>query len=375
MKQVVILGSTGSIGTQALEVIDKLDDYGVYALSCGKNIKLLKEQIKKYSPKVVCIEDSSSIKEIKDEFKNLEVLYGIDGLVELAKRSNYDIFLVATNGVVALRATIEAIKNKKQIALANKETLVMAGEIVSKIAKENNINIIPVDSEHSAVLQCLGGFDNKFSKRLYLTASGGPFLNNSRKDMEKFSALDALKHPRWNMGKKITIDCSTLVNKGFEVIEAHYLFDYDYENIKVVIHPQSLVHSMVEFVDGSFIAQMGVASMHIPIQYALTYPKRTEGIKTDSFDIFNQKLEFYKPDYDKFPLLKLTLDCAKKGGIMNTVLNAANEVAVYKFLRGEIKFLDIEKIIFKTIEDTKNIINPSLDEIFEADKLTRIKLK
>lgn len=375
MKQVVILGSTGSIGTQALEVIDKLDDYGVYALSCGKNIKLLKEQIKKYSPKVVCIEDSSSIKEIKDEFKSLEVLYGIDGLVELAKRSNYDIFLVATNGVVALRATIEAIKNKKQIALANKETLVMAGEIVSKIAKENNINIIPVDSEHSAVLQCLGGFDNKFSKRLYLTASGGPFLNNSRKDMEKFSALDALKHPRWNMGKKITIDCSTLVNKGFEVIEAHYLFDYDYENIKVVIHPQSLVHSMVEFVDGSFIAQMGVASMHIPIQYALTYPKRVEGIKTDSFDIFNQKLEFYKPDYDKFPLLKLTLDCAKKGGIMNTVLNAANEVAVYKFLRGEIKFLDIEKIIFKTIEDTKNIINPSLDEIFEADKLTRIKLK
>lgn len=375
MKQVVILGSTGSIGTQALEVIDKLDDYGVYALSCGKNIKLLKEQIKKYSPKVVCIEDSSSIKEIKDEFKNLEVLYGIDGLVELAKRSNYDIFLVATNGVVALRATIEAIKNKKQIALANKETLVMAGEIVSKIAKENNINIIPVDSEHSAVLQCLGGFDNKFSKRLYLTASGGPFLNNSRKDMEKFSASDALKHPRWNMGKKITIDCSTLVNKGFEVIEAHYLFDYDYENIKVVIHPQSLVHSMVEFVDGSFIAQMGVASMHIPIQYALTYPKRVEGIKTDSFDIFNQKLEFYKPDYDKFPLLKLTLDCAKKGGIMNTVLNAANEVAVYKFLRGEIKFLDIEKIIFKTIEDTKNIINPSLDEIFEADKLTRIKLK
>ena len=375
MKQVVILGSTGSIGTQALEVIDKLDDYGVYALSCGKNIKLLKEQIKKYSPKVVCIEDSSSIKEIKDEFKNLEVLYGTDGLVELAKRSNYDIFLVATNGVVALRATMEAIKNKKQIALANKETLVMAGEIVSKIAKENNINIIPVDSEHSAVLQCLGGFDNKFSKRLYLTASGGPFLNNSRKDMEKFSALDALKHPRWNMGKKITIDCSTLVNKGFEVIEAHYLFDYDYENIKVVIHPQSLVHSMVEFVDGSFIAQMGVASMHIPIQYALTYPKRVEGIKTDSFDIFNQKLEFYKPDYDKFPLLKLTLDCAKKGGIMNTVLNAANEVAVYKFLRGEIKFLDIEKIIFKTIEATKNIINPSLDEIFEADKLTRIKLK
>ena len=375
MKQVVILGSTGSIGTQALEVIDKLDDYGVYALSCGKNIKLLKEQIKKYSPKVVCIEDSSSIKEIKDEFKNLEVLYGIDGLVELAKRSNYDIFLVATNGVVALRATIEAIKNKKQIALANKETLVMAGEIVSKIAKDNNINIIPVDSEHSAVLQCLGGFDNKFSKRLYLTASGGPFLNNSRKDMEKFSALDALKHPRWNMGKKITIDCSTLVNKGFEVIEAHYLFDYNYENIKVVIHPQSLVHSMVEFVDGSFIAQMGVASMHIPIQYALTYPKRVEGIKTDSFDIFNQKLEFYKPDYDKFPLLKLTLDCAKKGAIMNTVLHAANEVAVYKFLRGEIKFLDIEKIIFKTIEDTKNIINPSLDEIFEADKLTRIKLK
>ncbi len=383
MKNIVILGSTGSIGTQALEVIEKLNEnslkYRILALSCGKNIKLLKEQIRKFNPKTVCIQDENDIKELKDEFSNLEILTGSDGLLELAARKECDIFLVATNGVVALGAVVEALKNKKKVALANKETLVMAGDIVSKIAKENDVQILPIDSEHSAILQCLKNNTlnynkNNFSKRLWITASGGPFLNNSREEMKNFSAKDALNHPRWSMGKKITVDCSTLVNKGLEVIEAHYLFDYDYENIKIVIHPQSIVHSMVEFVDGSFIAQMGLASMHIPIQYAITYPERIEGIKTDSFNIFNQKLEFFEPDFEKFPLLKLTLDCAKKGGILNTVLNAANEIAVYKFLSGKINFLDIEKIVFKEIENAQNIQNPTLDEILEVDKNIREKL-
>lgn len=374
MKNVIILGSTGSIGTQTLEVIDKLDDYKVLALSCGKNIELLKEQIKKYQPKIVCVQDEKDAKEIKSAFKNTEVLFGEEGLVELAKNKECDIFTVATNGVIALRATITALQNKKRVALANKETLVMAGDIVMKTAKENNAEIIPIDSEHSAILQCLNNFDNKFSSRLWITASGGPFLNNSRKEMEKFSAKDALNHPRWMMGKKITVDCATLVNKGLEVIEAHHLYNYDYENIKVVIHPQSIVHSMVEFIDGSFIAQMGLPSMHIPIQYALSYPERLKGIKTDSFNIFNKKLEFIEPDLNKFPLLKLTMECGKQGGIMSAVLNAANEVAVYKFLEGKINFPDIEKIIFKEVENTKNILNPTLDEIFEADKYIREKL-
>lgn len=375
MKNVIILGSTGSIGTQTLEVLDKLDDYNVLALSCGKNISLLEKQIHKYKPQFVCVENEKDAKTIKSNFKNVGVFFGQEGLIELANNKDCDIFVVATNGVVALKATICALKNKKRVALANKETLVMAGDIVIKTAKENNVRILPIDSEHSAILQCLNDFDNKFSSRLWITASGGPFLNNSREEMAKFSAKEALNHPKWNMGKKITIDCSTLVNKGLEVIEAHHLFNYDYDNIKVVIHPQSIVHSMVEFIDGSFIAQMGLPSMHIPIQYALTYPKRLKGIKTNSFNIFNQKLEFLEPDYKKFPLLLLTIECGKIGGIMSAVLNAANEVAVYKFLEGKINFLDIEKIIFKEVENTKNIKNPTLEEIFEADRYTRERLK
>lgn len=373
MKNVVILGSTGSIGTQTLEVIEKLDEFRVFALACGKNIELLKKQIIKYKPKIVCCENKSDALDLKKEF-NIEVLDGANGLMELADNKNADIFVVATTGIVATKATIKAIENKKTIALANKETLVMAGDIVTKKAKENNVSILPIDSEHSAILQCLNTLDNPYSKRLWITASGGPFLNNTRDEMKKFSAKDALKHPRWNMGKKITLDCATLVNKGLEVIEAHHLFNFDYENIKVLIHPQSLVHSLVEFIDGSYIAQMGLPSMHIPIQYALSYPKRLEGIKTDSFNLFNQHLDFYEPDFNQFPLLKLTIDCGKMGGIMPAILNAANEIAVYKFLREEINFLDIEKIVFKTVESYQNILNPTLEEIFEIDKQVRIKL-
>lgn len=374
MQKIILLGSTGSIGTQTLEVVEKLEDFEIYALSCGRNIKLLREQIKKFSPKKVCVQNKEDILSLREEFKNIEFLYGEEGLIELANDDNYDILVVATNGIVSVRATIRAIKNKKKIALANKETLVMAGDIVTKITKENNVDIIPIDSEHSAILQCLNSLDNKLASRLWITASGGPFLNNSRKEMESFSAKEALNHPRWAMGKKITVDCSTLVNKGLEVIEAHHLYNFNYDNIKVVIHPQSLVHSMVEFVDGSFLAQMGVPSMHIPIQYALTYPNRLKGIKTDSFNIFNRTMEFLEPDFKKFPLLKTTIECGKMGGIMPAVLNAVNEVAVYKFLDGKINFLDIEKMILDELEHTTNLKNPDLETIFEIDREIRKRL-
>ena len=375
MKNIIILGSTGSIGVQTLEVIEKLSDkFNIKALACGNNVELLKEQIKKFKPEFVCIKDKNKINDIKKEFNNIEIYYGEEGLIKLAQIPDYDILVSATNGIVSVRATLEAIKNKKTIALANKETLVMAGDIVIKEAKKNNTDILPIDSEHSAILQCLGKINNPLAKRLWITASGGPFLNNTREEMKNFTVKEALNHPRWSMGKKITVDCATLVNKGLEVIEAHHLYDFDYENIKVVIHPQSIVHSFVEFNDGSFLAQIGVPSMHIPIQYALSYPNRFEGIKSDSFSPFNQKLEFFEPDYEKFPLLKLTIECGKEKGIMPAVLNAANEAAVYKFLKGEISFLDIEKIVTKEVEKANNIQNPGIDEIFEADRLIREKL-
>lgn len=375
-KKVLILGSTGSIGVQTLEVIEKLNNqFQIFGLCCGKNIELLKKQIKKFNPEFVCVQDEFDIKSLKEEFPNLQILFGSSGLIELSKKNDYDILVSATSGVVSVEATICAIKNKKTIALANKETLVMAGDIVINEANKNNVQILPIDSEHSAILQCLTKFKDNFSKRLWITASGGPFLNNAREEMKKFSVVDALNHPRWNMGKKITVDCATLVNKGLEVIEAHHLYDYDYNNIKVVIHPQSLVHSFVEFIDGSFLAQMGVPSMHIPIQYALTYPNRVEGIKSDSFNPIGTKLEFFEPDYDKFPLLKATIECGKKGGLMPAILNASNEVAVYKFLRQEINFLDIEKIIFNSLEKYENKLNPTLEEIFEIDKKIRTDLK
>ena len=368
MKNVVILGSTGSIGTQTLEVIDNTEGFNVIALACGRNIELLRKQIKKYSPEAVCVDSYDDAKTIGHEFPNIKILSSKEGLLELINL-NYDILVVATSGIVSVKAVLKAIENKKPICLANKETLVMAGDIVMKKAREYNTPIIPIDSEHSAILQCLQGENNP--KRLWITASGGPFLNNSREEMAKFNFKDALKHPRWAMGKKITIDCSTLVNKGLEVIEAHHLYNFDYENIKVLIHPQSLVHSLVEFIDGSYLAQLGVPSMHIPIQYALCYPNRQEGIKTNSFNLFDKKLEFFKPDYEKFPLLPLTIECGEQGGIMPAILNAVNEVAVYKFLRGEISFLDIEKTIFEVMEQAKNIPNPSLEDIFEADKRVR----
>lgn len=372
MKKITLLGSTGSIGTQTLEVLDYLKEYEVLALAAGKNVQLLAQQIEKYHPKRVSVQKEEDVKFIKSKFPNLEVFWGLDGLMEICSDTKNDIILVATSGKIGLKPTLRAIENKIDIALANKETLVMAGEIVMKKARENGVKILPVDSEHSAILQCLGDKNND-AYRLIITASGGPFLNKTREEMEKSNALEALKHPRWHMGRKITIDSATLMNKGLEVIEAHHLFNMDYDDIKVVIHPQSLVHSFVEFIDGSMLAQVGFPSMHIPIQYALTYPKRQKGIKTDGFSLFGQSMTFEKPDFKKFPCLQMAYDAGKKGGSAPIVLNAANEVAVNDFLTGKISFLDIEKTVQKALLEHNIVYNLSLDDIFEIDNEIRKK--
>ena len=370
-KRIAILGSTGSIGTQALEVISKLPNkFEVVAISGGSNIELLKEQVKKYKPKYVCIANSDN-KSYFTEF-NIKILCGHKGLEQIAAIEEVDLVLIALSGKIGLKPTIEAIKNKKNIALANKETLVTAGDIVMELAKENMVNILPVDSEHSAIFQCMS--DRRDAKKLIITASGGPFRNTLKEELENVNLYEALNHPRWKMGKKITVDSATLMNKGLEVIEAHHLFNFEYENIKVVIHPQSYIHSAVEYKDGSIIAQIGIPSMHIPIQYAMTYPDRCEGIKTESFDFIKAgRFEFYEPDYDKFPALKLAIEAGKTGGTMPVCLNAANETAVFAFLNKQIKFTDIYKITKRVCDDYTYIQNPGLEEILEEDEKIRIK--
>ncbi len=373
-KRVTILGSTGSIGTQALEVLENIEnkeDFIIEALACNSNLDKFIPQIKKFRPKRVSVSDFESYKKLKNEFKNLEILFGEEGLVEIASKDT-DILLTATTGKVALKPTVEAIKNKVDIALANKETLVMAGDIITNLANKNNIKIIPVDSEHSAIMQASNN-DFEYVNYIIITASGGPFLNKTKEEINRANANEALKHPNWHMGKKITIDSSTLMNKGLEVIEAHHLFNMPYEKIKVVIHPESIVHSAVEFIDGSIIAQMGNPSMHIPIQYALTYPKRQKGIKTNNFSFFDKTLTFKTPDYDKFPALNLAYNAGKEGGIYPCVLNAANEVAVKKFLEGKINIEGIIKTVEYALDNAPNIKNPSLNDIFNVDIETRKK--
>ena len=372
MKKIAILGSTGSIGTQALEVIDNLPQhFEVIALSAGNNINLIDKQIAKYKPKIVSVKSESDAILLKNKYKNIDFVFGDEGPIEIANIPEIDILLVAVSGKTGLKPTIAAIKNKKNIALANKETLVMAGDIVMKLAKEYNIDTLPVDSEHSAIFQCIQNRNEV--KHIIITSSGGPFRNSTIKEMENADLTQALSHPRWNMGKKITVDSATLMNKGLEVIEAHHLFNIDYDNIKVVVHPQSYIHSAVEYSDGSIIAQIGIPSMHIPIQYALTYPKRFEGIETESFDFIKaSKLEFYEPDLIKFPSLALAFDAGKKGGTYPVCLNAANEEAVFAFLEGKIKFLDIYKITKKVFDNYNSIQNPSINDIINEDERIRI---
>ena len=375
VKNIAILGSTGSIGTQALEVIDLLKDkFNIVALSAGDNIELIAEQIKKYKPRVVCVKSEEASIILSKQFPEIKIVFGDDGLLEIADIKEIELILVAVSGKIGLTPTIKAIKNKKDIALANKETLVMAGELVMKLAKENNVKILPVDSEHSAIFQCLS--ERKEVKKLVITSSGGPFRNSTKEEMKDANLDEALAHPRWKMGKKITVDSATLMNKGLEVIEAHHLFDIDYNDIKVVVHPQSYIHSAVEYVDGSIIAQIGIPSMHIPIQYALTYPERTEGIETESFDFVKAaKFEFYEPDLVKFPSLALAFDAGKKGGTYPVCMNAANEEAVFAFLNKEIKFLDIYKITKEIYDNYTSIEHPTIDEILSEDEKIRIKTK
>jgi len=369
-KKITIIGSTGSIGTQALEVIDKISDkFEIIGLSAGKNSELLNKQIAKFHPKTVCLSEKAEIYD-----KSVNVLYGEDGLEELCSNKENDIILVAVSGKIGLKPTISAIKNGIDIALANKETLVMAGDIVTDLAKKYNVKILPVDSEHSAIHQCIK--DISQVSKLIITASGGPFLHKTTDDMKNATVEQTLKHPRWNMGRKITVDSATLMNKGLEVIEAHHLFGFDYDDIDVVIHPQSIVHSAVEYKDGSIVAQLGLPSMHIPIQYAITYPNRVEGIKSKSFSFSEiAHLDFEKPDFNKFKTVPLAYNAGRTGGNATAIINAANEEAVFAFLENKIKLFDIYSITENIYSDSVIIKNPTLDEIFETDKEIRIKTR
>ncbi len=369
-KKISIIGSTGSIGTQALEVIEKLKDkFEILALAGGSNTELLKKQAEKFKPKYICHNSTSQL-----TVSGAKILHGSDGLEEICSNKENDIILVACSGKIGLKPTLTAIKNNINIALANKETLVMAGDIVMSEARKHGVKILPVDSEHSAIHQCIK--DINFVDKLIITASGGPFLHKTIDDIKNATVEEALHHPRWNMGKKITVDSATLMNKGLEIIEAHHLFGFDYDDIEVVIHPQSIVHSAVEYKDGSVIAQLGLPSMHIPIQYAITYPERLEGIKSKSFSFAEiARLDFEKPDFEKFPCIKLAYHAGRTGGTSTVCLNAANEEAVFAFLDGKIKLYDIYTIVEKMMSSHKVIQNPTIDEIFSVDAAIREQTK
>lgn len=372
-KQISIIGSTGSIGTQTLEVIEKISDkIEVLAIAGGDNIPLLMQQIQKFQPKFVCTRCCSISIELEKRFDGITFLCGDEGLEEICSNKENDLIVVAVSGKIGLKPTLIAIENGIDIALANKETLVMAGDIVMQKARENGVNILPVDSEHSAIHQCIKNIDDV--KKLIITASGGPFRDKSIEEIKAATVEQTLAHPKWNMGKKITVDSATLMNKGLEVIEAHHLFDFSYDNIEVVVHPQSIIHSAVEYKDGSIIAQIGLPSMHIPIQYALTYPERVEGIKTDSFNFLDAKrFDFEPPDLEKFPCLRLAYEAGKEGGSAPICLNAANEEAVFAFLQGKIKLFEISQIVEKMLSAHKIIKRPSIEEIFAIDEEIRIK--
>lgn len=369
--KISILGSTGSIGRQAIEVIQKMPGFfEVVSLTGGANLDVLRSQIKLVNPKNVCVKSGQDALALKKEFPKINVLHGDEGLVEIAGDKTNERILVSVSGKTGLKPTLAAIENNIDVALANKETLVMAGDIVMKRAKEKNVKILPVDSEHGAIHQCLSNRDEV--EKLIITASGGPFRNKTIDDIKNATVEETLHHPRWNMGKKITIDSATLMNKGLEVIEAHHLFNIPYEKIQVVVHPQSIVHSAVEYVDGSVIAQLGFPSMHIPIQYTLTYPQRFEGIETRSFDFVKAgRLDFDEPDLEKFPCLKLAFEAGKQGGTLPVVMNAANEEAVYLFLDKKISLWQIYEITKKMMDSHENILNPSLEQILETDMIIR----
>jgi len=377
MKRIAILGSTGSIGVQTLEVIREIEGFEVVALSANSNTELLLKQIEEFRPKYVTIMDEQKALDLKKHANRFgtEVHVGLEGLEALASMPEVDIVINSLIGNIGLLPTVSAIKSGKKVCLANKETLVTAGEIIMPLTKEHDTAIIPIDSEHSAILQCLQGNDYKDIERLILTASGGPFREKTKDDINQVSVDDAMKHPTYQMGAKITIDSSTLMNKGLEVIEAKWLFDIPLEKIDIVVHPQSIIHSMVEYKDGSILAQMGNPDMRLPIQYALSYPQRVQN-SYNRLDILNMKdLTFEKPDLDKFQCLKLCLDAAKTCGTMPTVMNAANEIAVSNFLAKKITFKEISELIERTMLAYTVKYNIVLDDIIEADNWAREKAK
>lgn len=370
MKNITILGSTGSIGTQTLDIVRANDDLRVVAIAAGSNIQKLEEQIREFHLEIVCVynEEAAANLKIAVADTSVKVVAGMDGLIETAVYKGADIVVTAFVGMIGIRPTLEAIKAGKDIALANKETLVTAGHLVMQAAKDYGVKILPVDSEHSAIFQSLNGENRKEIDKILLTASGGPFRGRTREQMKDVKVEDALKHPNWTMGRKITIDSATMVNKGLEVIEAKWLFDVDFDDIQVVVQPQSLIHSMVQFKDGAIIAQLGTPDMRLPIQYALYYPERRflAGDRVDFGKI--ARITFENPDTDNFIGLKLAYEAGRIGGSMPTVFNAANEKAVAKFLDRKIGFLEITDIIQYCMENHKVKENPSVSEILEIEQ-------
>ena len=370
MKKIAILGSTGSIGTQTLEVARNNGDLEIVSLAAGSNVKKLEEQIREFHPRLVAVWTEEKAKELRDAVKDLDVkvVSGMDGLIEVCTLPEAEIVVTAIVGMIGIVPTIAAMKAGKDIALANKETLVTAGHIIIPLAKETGVQILPVDSEHSAIFQCLHGENRSQLKKILLTASGGPFRGKKLEDLKNIQVEDALKHPNWAMGRKITIDSSTLVNKGLEMMEAKWLFGVDPENIQIVVQPKSIIHSMVEFVDGAVIAQLGTPDMKLPIQYALYYPER-RFLPGDRLDFWKlTEITFEKPDMETFAGLRLAFDAAAAGGSMPTVYNAANERAVAKFLDRKIAYLQIPEIIETCMEHHKVKENPSVEEILDTEQ-------
>lgn len=369
MKKIAILGSTGSIGTQTLEIVRDNSDLQVVALAAGSNVELMEKQVREFKPRLVSLQSEAACKDLADRLKDMQVTIvpGMDGLIQIAEMEESDILVTAIVGMIGIRPTIAAIKKGKDIALANKETLVTAGHIIMPLAAQMGVSILPVDSEHSAIFQSMQGEKKEQVSKLLITASGGPFRGRTREQLADIRVEDALKHPNWSMGHKITIDSATLVNKGLEVMEAKWLFDVDLDRIQVVVHPQSIIHSMVEYVDGGIIAQLGTPDMKLPIQYALFYPDRRpmKGKRVDFYELGT--ITFEKPDMETFTGLKLALRAASTGGSLPTVFNAANEKAVSLFLNRKIRFLEIPELIEMCMDAHKVVEKPSVDEILAAE--------
>jgi len=372
MKNIAILGSTGSIGTQTLDVARKNEDLRVVAVSAGKSVEKLEEQIREFHPILAAVWDEKAARDLKTRIADTDtkVVSGMEGLLELASMPESDILVTAIVGMIGIRPTMEGIRAGKDIALANKETLVTAGHLIMPMAREYGVSILPVDSEHSTIFQAIHGEENKEIHKLLITASGGPFRGRTTEELRNVTVADTLKHPNWVMGRKITVDSATLVNKGLEVMEARWLFDMDLDHIQVVVQPQSIIHSMVEFKDGAIMAQLGTPDMRLPIQYALYYPHRRylDGDRLDFTKL--REITFEVPDMDTFRGLPMAIQASREGGSMPTVFNAANELAVKKFLEEKIGFLDIYEIIAQSMERHKKIAHPDLDEILSVEQDT-----